>query len=35
MSVTVPLQLHHIRHPRGAEVAYVDAFGVANPDPAG
>jgi hypothetical protein len=35
MSVTVPLQLHHIGHPRGAEVAHVDAFGAADPDPAG
>src|SRR5215472_1154284 len=35
ISVTVPLQLHHIGHPRGAEVAHVDAFGAADPDPAG
>ena len=34
MVVTVPLQLHHIGHPRGAEMAHVDALGAANPDAA-
>ena len=33
MPVTLPLQLHHIRHARGAEMADVDALGAADSHP--